>query len=311
MRAGEVVRPSGWSTSSGVSGAEDRDDVAPDTCRSSEDCWELSLYPCPRLRAPGQAQAARRPISFGAVEDDCRRAARRSERAPARALELWRGLPLADFAFEDWAQARSAASRSSASSRSRSGSRRTSSSVIRGTSFRSWSRSPASIRCESASGPGDARSSVGRNRRGAAGVHHGPRGARRARPGAGRGPGDASRERSSAARRGPRQSIGHGERGPPLTEVVKAPSSGRVVPVLQGLTGARISPRSSRLAFGYPTDRPVDLARLAVRRDQGTARGLSTTSPSAALRRRPSRSRCTGSLRASPSSCANGALRTS
>jgi DNA-binding SARP family transcriptional activator len=61
--------------------------------------------------------------------------------------------------------------------------------------------------------------------------------------------------------RGRRSSNGHGERDDD-SEVVKALLSGRVVPVL-GLDGGEALAERLALAFGYPTDRPMDLARVS------------------------------------------------
>ena len=61
--------------------------------------------------------------------------------------------------------------------------------------------------------------------------------------------------------KGPRQSSGHDERDAD-SEVVKALLSGRVVPVL-GLDGGEALAEQLARAFGYPTDRPMDLARVS------------------------------------------------
>ena len=68
-----------------------------------------------------------------------------------RALDVWRGLALAEFAFQEWAQTEARRLDELRSSPSRSGSQPTSSSDARPTSSRSSSRSSESIRC--ASGP--------------------------------------------------------------------------------------------------------------------------------------------------------------
>ena len=61
---------------------------------------------------------------------------------------------------------------------------------------------------------------------------------------------------------GSRRSNGHGADRDADSEVVKALLSGRVVPVL-GLDGGADLAAQLALAFGYPTDRPPDLARVS------------------------------------------------
>jgi DNA-binding SARP family transcriptional activator len=61
---------------------------------------------------------------------------------------------------------------------------------------------------------------------------------------------------------GSRRSNGHGAARDADSEVVKALLSGRVVPVL-GLDGGADLAAQLALAFGYPTDRPPDLARVS------------------------------------------------
>jgi DNA-binding SARP family transcriptional activator len=62
--------------------------------------------------------------------------------------------------------------------------------------------------------------------------------------------------------RGPRRSNGHGSERDADAEVVKALLSGRVVPVLGLDGGADLAAQLAR-AFGYPDDRSMDLARVS------------------------------------------------
>ena len=84
---------------------------------------------------------------FEQLVRDARRAEPEERRAVLEhALGLWRGSALAEFAFEQFAQPRSAGSRNSGSSRSKSASGPTSSSGATATSSASSRRSSASIR---------------------------------------------------------------------------------------------------------------------------------------------------------------------
>src|SRR6478735_369289 len=153
---------------------------------------------------------------------DARRASTEERRALlVRALELWRGPALAEFAFEDWAQTET---RRLEELRLVALEERIATDIELG--------HPADVVSELDSLV----------------VEH------------------PLRERLwyllMSARHGARRSNGHGADRDADSEVVKALLSGRVVPVL-GLDGGADLAAELAVAFGYPTDRPPDLARVS------------------------------------------------
>ena len=108
----------------------------------------------PRLRARRPCRRPRRRRFERLLADGSKAlAAGRAEAAATTlrdALALWRGPALADFAYEQWAQAEAAASRSSAGAPSRSGSRPSSRSGATPTSSASSRRWSPRSRCASA-----------------------------------------------------------------------------------------------------------------------------------------------------------------
>ena len=180
-----------------------------------------------------------------------------------RALDLWRGPPLAEFAFEDWAQAEI---RRLDELRLVAVEERIETDIELG--------HPADVvsELESLTGEHPLRERLWYLRMRA--LHRAGRTAealqayttaRAALDELGLEPGEGLRRLQGEILRGeatgPRRSNGHGERDADA-EVVKALVAGRVVPVL-GLDGGEALAEQLALAFGYPTDQPVDLARVS------------------------------------------------
>jgi DNA-binding SARP family transcriptional activator len=219
-------------------------------------------------RAPGYVlDVQREQIDAGRFErllEDARRANPKERRELLRrALDLWRGPPLAEFAFEDWAQAEI---------------RRLNELRLVALEERIETdielRHPADVvpELESLTGEHPLRErlwyllmlALYRSGRTAEALQAYTT-ARAALDELGLEPGaDLRRLQGEILRgeaKGPGSSNGHAERDAD-SEVVKALLSGRVVPVL-GLDGGEDLAAQLALAFGYPTDRPVDLARVS------------------------------------------------
>jgi DNA-binding SARP family transcriptional activator len=219
-------------------------------------------------RAPGyMLDVQREQIDAGRFErllEDARRAnAKERRELLRRALDLWRGPPLAEFAFEDWAQAEI---RRLGELRLVALEERIETDVELG--------HPADVvpELEALTGEHPLRErlwhllmlALSRSGRTAEALQAYTT-ARAALDELGLEPGEDLRRLQGEILRGeakaPRPSNGHGERDPD-SEVVKALLSGRVVPVL-GLDGGEALAGQLALAFGYPTDRPMDLARVS------------------------------------------------
>ena len=219
-------------------------------------------------RAPGYVLDVQREQidahRFERLLEDARRASPKERRELLRrALDLWRGPPLAEFAFEDWAQAEI---RRLGELRLVALEERIETDIELG--------HPADVapELESLTGEHPLRERVwyllmlslyrsGRTAEALAAFTA----ARAALDELGLEPGEDLRRLQGEILRGeakgPRPSNGHADRDAD-SEVVKALLSGRVVPVL-GLDGGEDLAEQLALAFGYPTDRPVDLARVS------------------------------------------------
>ena len=108
MRAGEVVcdRPA-RRRALGRAPAEDGDDVAPEPRLAAAQAAraDVARHAAAGLRAPGRARAARpRPLRAARRRGAQRADAERAAKLLREALALWRGPPLADLAFETFAQ---------------------------------------------------------------------------------------------------------------------------------------------------------------------------------------------------------------
>ena len=219
-------------------------------------------------RAPGYVLDVQREQidanRFERLLEDARRASSKERRELlCRALDLWRGPPLAEFAFEDWAQTE-----------------------IRRLGELRLVALEERIETDIELGhPGDvvpelealtaehplrerlwyllmlALHRAGRT----AEALQAYTTARAALDELGLEPGEELRRLQGEILRGearsPRAANGHGERDEDA-EVVKALVTGRVVPVL-GLDGGSDLAEQLAAAFGYPTDRPFDLARVS------------------------------------------------
>jgi DNA-binding SARP family transcriptional activator len=219
-------------------------------------------------RSPGYAlEVAREQVDahrFESLLADARRAAPAERRALlVRALELWRGPALAEFAFEDWAQSET---RRLGELRLVAVEERIEADIELG--------HPADVapELESLTAAHPLRERLWSLRMQA--LHRSGRTAealnaftlaRAALDDLGLEPGEDLRRMQGEILRGEakgrRASNGESERDPD-SEVVKALLSGRVVPVL-GLDGGEALAEQLALAFGYPTNRPVDLARVS------------------------------------------------
>ena len=220
-------------------------------------------------RPPGYAlQIEREQLDahhFERLLADARRASTEERRALlVRALELWRGPALAEFAFEDWAQTetrrleelRLVALEERIATDIELGhpadvvSELDSLVVEHPLRERLWyllmsARHEAGRSAEALQAYTDARAHLDE-----LGIE----------------PGEALRRLQGEILRGEvtgsRRSNGHGADRDADSEVVKALLSGRVVPVL-GLDGGADLAAQLALVFGYPTDRPPDLARVS------------------------------------------------
>ena len=219
-------------------------------------------------RAPGYLLDARREQidahRFERLIEDARRAAAKERRELlVRALELWRGPALAEFAFEDWAQSET---RRLGELRLVAVEERIATDVELG--------HPGDVvaELEGLTGEHPLRERLWHLRMQA--LHAAGRSAealqaytnaRAALDELGVEPGESLRRLQGEILRGEakvtRLSNGHGDLDADA-EVVKALVSGRVVPVL-GLDGGEDLAERLALAFGYPTDRPTDLARVS------------------------------------------------
>jgi DNA-binding SARP family transcriptional activator len=212
------------------------------------------------LQVPRDQVDARR---FEQLLADARRASATERRALlVRALELWRGPALAQFAFEEWAQSET---RRLDELRVVAVEERIATDIELG--------HPADVVPELES---LVREHPLRERLWHLLMHalHGSgrsaealqayTDARSALDELGVEPGESLRRLQGEILRGearPRASNGQGEHDADA-EVLKALISGRVVPVL-GLDGGRDLAEQLALVFGYPTDRPIDLARVS------------------------------------------------
>ncbi len=219
-------------------------------------------------RAPGYVLDVQREQidanRFERLLGDARRAAPKERRELLRrALDFSRGPPLAEFAFEDWAQAEI---RRLGELQLVALEERIETDIELG--------HPADVvpELESLTGEHPLRERLWYLRMLA--LQHGGRQAealnayteaRAALDELGLEPGEDLRRLQGEILRGEprvsRQSNGHGERDPD-SEVVKALLSGRVVPVLGLDRGKDLAEQLAR-AFGYPTDRSMDLARVS------------------------------------------------
>jgi DNA-binding SARP family transcriptional activator len=219
-------------------------------------------------RAPGYVlDVQREQIDanlFERLHEDARRAAPKERRELLRrALDLWRGPPLAEFAFEDWAHTEI---RRLDELRLATLEERIATDVELG--------HPADVvpELEALVGAHPLRERLwlllmralhdaGRS----AEALQAYSSARTALDELGIEPGEELRRLQGEILRGEAKSLrvtnGHGERDDDA-EVVKALVTGRVVPVL-GLDGGSDLAAQLALAFGYPTDRPFDLARVS------------------------------------------------
>ena len=219
-------------------------------------------------RAPGYVlQISRNQVDayrFEQLLADARRASGTERRALlVRALELWRGSALAEFAFEDWAQSEA---RRLGELRLVALEERIAADVELGHS------ADVVAELESLTSAHPLRERLWHLRMQA--LHAAGRSAealqaytdaRAALDELGVEPGEALRrlqgEILRGDARGPRSSNGRGDRDADA-EVVKALVSGRVVPVL-GLEGGAELAAQLASVFGYPSDRPMDLARVS------------------------------------------------
>ena len=280
-------------------------------------------------RPPGYAlQIEREQLDahhFERLLADARRASTEERRALlVRALELWRGPALAEFAFEDWAQTearrleelRLVALEERIATDIELGhpadvvSELDSLVVEHPLRERLWyllmsARHEAGRSAEALQAYTDARAHLDE-----LGIE----------------PGEALRRLQGGILRGEatgsRRSNGHGADRDADSEVVKALLSGRVVPVL-GLDGGADLAAQLALAFGYPTDRPPDLARVsqyvatmkrlraAVRRAAPSLRGGGGAAARASLPGRPAVGPASGGRRTSSSSRPATTLRSS
>ena len=219
-------------------------------------------------RAPGYVlQVTRDQIDahrFESLLADARRASPAERRALlGRALDLWRGPALAEFVFEDWAQPEA---RRLGELRLVALEERIAADVELG------HEADVVSELESLTGEHPLRERLwcllmqalhgaGRQAEALSAFTT----ARTALAELGLEPGAALRRLQGEILRGEarpqRSSNGHGERDADA-EVAKALLSGRVVPVL-GLDGGEALAEGLALAFGYPTDRPMDLARVS------------------------------------------------